>query len=47
MWVQNKHSHFVAGKERPGIFAVAVIGFRQCLTVSTLLLQSLESWDCS
>lgn len=43
MWVQNKHSHFVAGKERPGIFAVAVIG----LTVSTLLLQSLESWDCS
>lgn len=47
MWIQNKHSHFVVGKERPRIFAVVVIGFRQCLTVSILLLQSLEYWGYS
>lgn len=33
MWIQNEHSHFVVGKERPRIFTVVVIGFRQCLTV--------------
>lgn len=47
MWIQNEHFHFVVGKERPRIFTVVVIGFRQCLTVSVLLLQSLVYWDYS